>query len=371
LFDWNQAENSAANTGAAVKIKLHVSGVTSAISGMEGFIKSGSVLATHKSHIEAFDDVLASGMLGSGVNWTASGEKYAFEMVYGDAALGLITRRFVPADNDTRNSLVPEGETIATKELMNDYLTSSKTVDCSGKNVYEEFNVTGRLDSQDTVMGQLEEALIAFFEAVNYIPELTTTAGSSVAAAITNVSEQLFLRSWMSRDEDSSAVKKFRMQPDRVKHLLYDGVSTYTQDVSHGSVTDDLIRCVFDQDQLKALAQLIQQSGRFQELPGQKSAVYTDETDFTKILSVGSGQAVEQGDYDTQCKSIVPSFRHGEGIAVIVPVKATVPDQNGNNQQTVQSGYFLVRVFQSFRSQDGNTFAAQIGGIASNAPGVP
>lgn len=365
LFDHTQPENSAANSGAAVLIKLRTP--STSISGMEGFIKNKGQLDTHRTHIQAYDDLVSGGISsGSGVDWTTIPNKTIFDNVHYNNADGLITRPHLPTDKDTRSQYAAEGESIATMELMNDYLTSSKTVDTTSGNVYEEFNIAKRLDSQDTVLGQLEEAVISFFEAVNFTPEIANRA------AVTNQSEQLFLRSWMDREVSNTAVKKFSIEAEKIRNLLFSGTQSdrhkYQTDPTTNilpdgtSVAEDLIRCVFDQDQVKTLAQQIQQSGRYTPLTGHGKVYISEANDGTGELSVGTGAAITQADYTANCQSITPNFRHGQGVAVIVKVKATVPGK------AIQTGYFLVRVFQSRMSQDGTITAAHLGGIGSNAP---
>lgn len=365
LFDHSQIENSASNSGAAVLIKLRTSSTT--VSGMEGFYMNKTQLSVHDSNISVFEDLVSGGIYTtSGVDWTVTGNQTIFNSVTGNSVLGLITRKFVPDALDTRDEVnVPEGTAIATTELMNDYLTSTKTVDCPSGNVYEEFGVPGRLYSQDTVLGQLDEALISFFEAVNYIPEIPTTA------QVTNASEELFLRSWMTRDNSNVAVKKFQIDKDRVRNLLSKATSLEYQTDTTSGTAEDLIRCVFDQDQMKSIAMLIQQSGRYEEFdPSTKSMVlprvYTHGTNVSSEVSTAGGE-ITQAEYVTKAKAITPSFRHGEGIAVIVPIKANVPKAGATGGTEVQTGYFLVRVFQSYFTQDGTNVAARTGGIDSNA----
>lgn len=336
---------------------------------MEGFIKNQTLLSQHKTNIDNYDNLVSGGAFsGSGVDWSKVGPQGIFSLVHSTYAEGLITRLHSSTDLDTLHSSVPEGVSIATEELMNDYLTSSKTVNAPSGNVEEEFGFANRIYSQDTVLGQLEEAVISFFEAVNFTPEIP------VGATVINQSEELFLRSWMSRVTTNTEVKKFSIEKDKIRNLLFSGTSAdragYMQ-VAPGAAADgtstaeDLIRCVFDQDQMKTLAQQIQQAGRFTPLTGTVSSkVYTSEkNDGTDEVSVAGGQIL-QPDYLANCQSITPRFRHGQGVAVIVNVKASVPNK------PTQTGYFLVRVFQSLwkQGQYQTVPAALTAGIDSNAP---
>jgi hypothetical protein len=346
LFDHSQVYNSGAapNTGAAVRIKLRTSAQTSSpgfrvtYPGMEGFYKTKADMIAIDQAISNFEsEVSGAAYAGVGVNWTTSGSNHKFTQVTGSSVLGMMTQKFVPSSVDTPSATIGEGVTIATRELMNDYLTSDKVLNTISGNVEDEFGLDKRLDNQDTVLGQLEEAVISLFDAIGFKPEHS-------AAKISTPSEELFLRSWMDRDTTNQATKKFQIEPDKIKRLLCADASGYNVDAVSGNVSFDLIKCVFDQDQMKHLAQLIEQQGRYKEVFNSTN-VYTSPTDETQKIGVADG--IEQEEYNT-IKSRVPFFRHGQGIAVLVPVQATVPTGPLTTADKIENGVFLVRVFQSY-----------------------
>jgi hypothetical protein len=229
---------------------------------------------------------------------------------------------------------------ISTTRLFNEYLSDDGTIEGKHVSQFEDGANIDNSGANGTLYGQLQEALISWFESANY-----KDASSAALSPMVDPREHDILRSWMTRSSiDNRHLAK--MSKDAIYRLLAkrDSLNPDQLDLS-GQNT--LMYCCFDAEQVKQIYSTIEFTGRVRSMTSQ-SAGFTTDVGGTAIPADGvindsSGQpvsVVNDAGGTIHAPRHCVALRHGEGFAIVVPAKTRL------RSGTTSEANLVVRVFQ-------------------------
>jgi hypothetical protein len=292
------------------------------------------------------------------INDTAHGEMY-FTESYRSTALNLGVGA---ADvSGVMQAYDESGGMVSTVNLFNEYLTDDGTV--GGDHLSSQADGANRDDQlQGTLFGQVQEALINWFEAANY--------KDASSASIVDPEQHDILRSWMSRASNVRNRHLAKFSEEATKRLI--SVESSTPEELDLSGQNTLMYCCFDAEQVKQIFSTVEATGRIREdVSGSTHLAYSNEiahaapaysiTEPNMVLAGeikdDSGNDVLQSEVKKEDGSIVPiprhfvAMRHGEGFAIIIPAKTRL------RSGTISEANLVLRLFQEHKTAVADGFA--------------
>jgi len=229
---------------------------------------------------------------------------------------------------------------ISTTRLFNEYLTDDGTISGTHVRNFQDGVNIDNSGANGTLYGQLQEALISWFESANY-----KDASSATPTNLVDPREHDILRSWMNRSYiDNRHLAK--MSKDAIYRLLAKENNSSPGELDL-SGQNTLMYCCFDAEQVKQIYSTIEFTGRVRSMDAM-SAGFTTDVGGSAIPANGvikdtSGQPVTVVD-DAGVQIRAPrhcvALRHGEGFAIVVPAKTRL------RSGTTSEANLVVRVFQ-------------------------
>lgn len=232
---------------------------------------------------------------------------------------------------------------VATKSLFNEYLTDDGLN--TGNDTPADIVNSGAIG---TMYGQVQEALISWFEAANYKDFTLAAAGDDVDPRKHDI-----LRSWMNRGRiDQRHLAK--MNSATIEKLIATDNGSGKVDETDANT---LAYCCFDADQIKQIFSTVEMTGRVRtEYQGTPFVAGTLKDDTGADLpaapsngfadSLGTAIFVKGHDgLDKPVPRHKVALRHGEGFAIVVPAKTQL------RSGTISEANLMVRIFQSIDGQ--------------------
>jgi len=256
-----------------------------------------------------------------------------------------------------------QGGMISTNNLFNEYLSDDGTL--GGKHIFDQADGVSRNSVlQGTLFGQVQEALINWFEAANYKDARAAAITPSVASEV-DPEQYDILRSWMDRSANVRNRHLAKFSEEATKRLI----SVEGSETGSLQFTDQntLMYCCFDAEQVKQIFSTVEATGRIRSYTsGNEVDTLTDTPLLTSPgeiyvqdgvdggsipLLEGSNELKTEDNTSIQIPRHLVALRHGEGFAIVVPAKTRL------RSGTISEANLVVRLFQSLSGAVTDGFA--------------